>query len=231
MNSLPPSSNDAVANESIVIVDGKRHNLSSLSILSRSRRFKTEPSLYPTVSNLPRIENADQVWALPSRYLKSDIENASLAEKWTAAFSSREADSKHLTCPSDEDRNNDESRSINRKTVEVTPGHFVPLRGADETLEALSEENVINTNCVFCDVALVVHAAASMIICPDCEMIAALEGDNVVDTSSLGLGLRLETLQLSSEDDDKQLPHGSVGGGKPGTGDLKRDPDEDSLSS
>ena len=88
-----------------------------------------------------------------------------------------------------------------------------------------------NVTCIFCNVNLVVHAAASMIICPDCEMIAPLGVDNKDGEASLGLGLRRESLELSSshfEDGNGLVAENVVEELK--TCNLNRDPDEDSLS-
>lgn len=249
MNSPPQSSDDALANESIDIVDDKRRNLDNPAALS-SRRLSqrsAEPSLYPT-ADLPRIDNADHVWASSSRrQLNNDGKKkaSTEADKWSAAFSDeaetkepapseqdiREQDSNHTT--DDVEHSDDESlSSFERKMVEVTPGHCVPLRGADETLDALDKGQVTNTKCVFCDEALVVHVFASMIICPECEMIAPLEGDNDGDAGiSLGLGLRLETLKISLDGDEEELSQQDTDECKPKPGHLKQDPDEDSVSS
>lgn len=228
------AASDSVANESIVVVvDGRRRNLSNLS----SRKINLESSLYPTVEDLPTIETTDQIWASFRREKKK----VSIEEKWSAAFSSsnptagdvddasgakesEQEDSEQANNSKARDhdadkspsRTNDDSEQFaNRKMVEVTPGHFVPLRGAEETLQALDNGKVANTTCISCDTALVVHEGASMIICPDCEMIAPLLEK---EEASLGLGLRLDTLKLSEQ---------ALITGKSAVGRLKRDPDEE----
>ena len=96
----------------------------------------------------------------------------------------------------DESYSSAESQSIDRKTVELTPGEFVPLRGAEEAIQALDKGEVLTFNCVFCEACLVVHIAATMVLCPYCEMISPLEGDKskVIISRSLGLGLRETSL-------------------------------------
>lgn len=208
----------AEANENIVIsVDGKRRNLSNLSTL-RNKVKSEQPSLYPSLSDLPRIETADTVWASSARQLRADGKEAT---DTVDVNTSTEEESEGLTGLADavvkgsmgnveniiDDpySSDDDAQSIDRRMVEVTEGHFVPLRGADETLQALDDGQVTQTKCVFCGIALVVHEGASMVICPHCEMIAPLaapQGDSEHSEASLGLGLRLESLQLSSPDED-----------------------------
>lgn len=245
MNSKPPGGSfDAIANESIVIVDdGKRprphlSSLDSAMISTSTRRLsrKPEQSLYPNVSNLPAIVTADAVWAATFRRHSEDN---------TISKALPSQDQQHTRAPASDitreiaANNNDEpcssveSHSFERKTVEVTPGQFVPLRGSEETLVALDHGQVTNVTCIFCDVNLVVHAAASMIICPDCEMIAPLGVDNKDGEASLGLGLKRESLeQLSSsshfKDGNGIFAESIVEELK--TCNINRDPDEDSLS-
>jgi len=236
MNSPPPSSFDALSNESIVVSEGKRRSLSNLSpvVITTNRRRAPEPSLYPSITDLPTIRNADEVWASASRRFEEGNKRSLTTDEATAqpehdeehgsnvGRSKDEDDYDDHNYDDDDDGGGDSEESVDRKMVEVTPGHFVPLRGTKETLEAVEMGQMTNTNCVSCDVALVVHAAASLVICPDCEMIAPLErGDTDDEITSLGLGLKLEDCHLQ-EDIVDEIPI---------MGDLQRDPDEESLSS
>lgn len=245
MNSKTPAfSSDAIANESIVIVDddGKRRcpNLSILDsamFSSSTRRLsqKTEQSLYPDlsdISNLPTIVTADAVWAATSRRPSEQGSNSKALPTDQGHTQVSASDTREKSAASDDASfSSVESQpSFERKTVEVTPGQFVPLRGSEETMLALENGQVTSVTCIFCNIDLVVHAAASMIICPDCEMISPLGVD--VDKTSLGLGLRRESLELSSshfQDGGKGLFAESEE--RLQTSNLNREPDEDSLSS
>lgn len=239
MNSPVPSSFEATSNESIVITGGKRRpNLSNLdsAMLSTSTRHlsqKSEPSLYPDITNLPTIDTADSIWASTSRAGRQTINGSKASTTNTSTSKEAKGVREGSVHDTDESCTSVESVEFKRKTVEVTPGHFVPLRGADETLMALDEGQVSFVTCIFCDIALVVHAASSMFICPECEMIAPLIVDHGdAEKPSLGLGLRLDTLQLSRPDEDEgnSLVEETVME-KFKRSNLKRDPDEDSLSS
>ena len=219
MNFPPRDMSEAQANESIVGVnvdDGKRRiSLSNLSRLSSSRRLKPEPSLYPAVSDLPRIENADEVWASSSRQLDTDGKMEARTDKRSVATSSasdKGAINQDYFVNDNHDSDDISHASIesgqykDRKIVEVTPGKFYPLRGAEETMRALDYGQVVNVVCVFCGVDLVVHAAATMIICPECEMIAPLETEKETETTSLGLGLRFQQTGGHNRDPDDDAP-------------------------
>jgi hypothetical protein len=61
---------------------------------------------------------------------------------------------------------------------------------------ALGNGQVMSVTFTFSNIDLVVHASASMIICPDSEMIAPLGVDNQDAEMSLELGLRRKSLDF-----------------------------------
>jgi hypothetical protein len=196
---------EALSNASIVIVDGQRRNVSNL-VVSR-RQSAPEPSLYPAISDLPTLETTDQVFKRAQQRTSS---TGCLEEKWVAAFSSLEEDvekyreeDEKVQEDIDSFRHNDDSTLSchDRQMVELSPGFFVPLCGAAETGEAVDRGEMHAVVCFGCKTRLLVIDKASMVICPDCDMIAPLLGrEDVI----LGLGLREETFRqdvLGEEDD------------------------------
>jgi hypothetical protein len=184
-------------NEAIVIVDGQRRNVSNLVISSRQPAPEPEPSLYPVISDLPTLETTDQVFKEAQQRASS---TGSLEDKWGAAFSSlEEGDEKYqeedeqVQGGIDSSRQEDEASTVSchdRQMVEVTPGFFVPLCGAAETGQAVDRGEIQPVVCFGCNIRLLVINKASMVICPECDMISPLFGGGDV---ILGLGLREET--------------------------------------
>lgn len=186
MNAQAPSC-DALANESIVIVDGQRRNVSNLVICRR--QSVPEPSLYPAVSDLPTLETTDQAF----RRAQKRASSSRLKDKWSADLASQEDDEKDQES-TDLSPQKDERIAVshNRQMIEVTPGFWVPVCGAAETMQAVDRGDIQNVVCLCCNLRLLVIFTASMVVCPECDMISSLSG---VGDGSLGLGLREATLQ------------------------------------
>jgi hypothetical protein len=107
--------------------------------------------------------------------------------------------------------------------IEVTPGVFVPLRGSNETWQAIKTGCTISTHCVSCHAKLHVIEDAALVVCQECWMVSPvtqrlgdiqfeLDGeDNECNMTIYGVGLGIkgdEVLQWikegnsNNEDDD-----------------------------
>jgi hypothetical protein len=61
-----------------------------------------------------------------------------------------------------------------RPEIEVCPGFFMLLRGADETLQAIESGFAIDAMCFCCEQSLQCVADAELVICPDCRVCSPL---------------------------------------------------------
>jgi hypothetical protein len=58
--------------------------------------------------------------------------------------------------------------------VEVAPGEFMPLRGSDETLEAIEMGYARIVTCFACSASLACVPDCELVICPDCRVISPI---------------------------------------------------------
>jgi hypothetical protein len=58
--------------------------------------------------------------------------------------------------------------------VEVSPGEFMPLRGSDETLEAIEMGYARIVTCFACSASLACVPDCELVICPDCRVISPI---------------------------------------------------------
>jgi hypothetical protein len=85
--------------------------------------------------------------------------------------------------------------------IEVTPGVFVPLRGSNETWQAIKSGCTVSTHCVSCNAKLHVIEVAAMVVCHDCWMVSPVTqrlgdiplefdgDDNECSSTTYGIGL------------------------------------------
>lgn len=152
-------------------------------------RQKSNPvtSLYPSKEDLAATPDisVDQCFRGAIRRRRPLVD----PEMMTDSNPSMEAD------PSVEDSNSNptlpvvampSSQLYKSTTVEIMPGHFVELRGSDETWDALAIGNTQVVECTCCLITLEVIRDAIMVLCPECRMISPLDGIG----EGLGLGVR-----------------------------------------
>jgi hypothetical protein len=72
--------------------------------------------------------------------------------------------------------------------IQVAPGIQAPLRGSDETWEAIKQDFYVPGMCLSCDITLFVIQDAAYVLCPDCHCVNIMEGD-FVDRIAAGVGL------------------------------------------
>jgi hypothetical protein len=72
--------------------------------------------------------------------------------------------------------------------IQVAPGISAPLRGSEETWEAIKQDFYVPGMCLACDMTLFVIQDAAYVLCPDCHCVNAMEGD-FVDKIAAGVGL------------------------------------------
>ena len=88
-------------------------------------------------------------------------------------------------------------------SVEVSPGVYVPLRGAAETMQAIPNDYYAPTSCVSCDSTIFCIEDANYILCPNCRVVSPLEGlyeGLRKGRGGVGLGFTLHELELWQND-------------------------------
>ena len=85
------------------------------------------------------------------------------------------------------------------KTIEVSPGEFLRLRGADETWRAVQVDFYMPCECVCCLLTLFCIQDARFVLCPDCRVIGPMEGaadacEGSSGDGGVGLGFKLKDL-------------------------------------
>ena len=163
--------------------------ISSLSFHDTKPRRKSKAtiSLYPSLEELAATPDitVDQCFrgAIRRRTPLVDPEslndsNPSMEADPTVEDSNPNPTSPVVVMPS--------SQIYKSTTVEIMPGHFVELRGSDETWDALAIGNTQVVECTCCLITLEVIRDAIMVLCPECRMISPLDGIG----EGLGLGVR-----------------------------------------
>jgi len=75
--------------------------------------------------------------------------------------------------------------------IEITPGVFAVLRGAEETWQAVEEGDVIYTECICCNTPIMCISDAEYVLCPECRVVSLLDGlSGRGAVAGVGLGLR-----------------------------------------
>jgi hypothetical protein len=73
--------------------------------------------------------------------------------------------------------------------VEIAPGVFASVRGANETWAAVEEGNVEHSECICCSMRLVCIADAEYVLCPECRVVIPMSG--LFHACGVGLGMSL----------------------------------------
>lgn len=98
---------------------------------------------------------------------------------------------------SDDDDANFKQPPTKRIEIEVSPGVFLPMRGADETELAVRRGDVHQTACACCQSLLYCIKAAEYLYCPNCRIIGPVSVYTISSSDSIGgvgLGLTEEAM-------------------------------------
>lgn len=95
--------------------------------------------------------------------------------------------------------------SWKRQLITLEPGLALPLRGSEETLEALSQNLLVHVECKACDTFLHCINTAEFVLCSVCRSISKVDGTVTTageslspSQQSIGLGLTVEDI-ISSQ--------------------------------
>lgn len=84
--------------------------------------------------------------------------------------------------------------------IEIAPGVRVRLRGAHETWQCVQRDEYASTTCWGCALDLCCIADASYVLCPRCQVVSPLGGNDGGDEGEprqggVGLGFTADTLR------------------------------------
>jgi hypothetical protein len=65
-----------------------------------------------------------------------------------------------------------DTKKTSTTNVEIAPGVYKPLRGADRTLEAIRANAILPTVCIPCDLHILTLANVKYVICPQCRTVS-----------------------------------------------------------
>lgn len=72
------------------------------------------------------------------------------------------------------------STSWQRTSVEIAPGHYMDLRGAEETAQAIESGRSARVMCFYCGADLQCVSDCELVICPDCRTMSPVKKKVVV---------------------------------------------------
>jgi len=79
--------------------------------------------------------------------------------------------------------------------IEVAPGQFLNLRGAQETWQAVNDDFFLPCSCVICDQTIFCIADADYVLCPVCRVVNPVDfGTETSGSGGVGLGFTLDDL-------------------------------------
>jgi hypothetical protein len=81
-----------------------------------------------------------------------------------------------------------------QRTVEISPGVHVRLRGADETWRAIENDYYMPAQCICCESTIFCIQNADYVLCPDCRVVSRMEGLSSHGIGGVGLGFKYEDL-------------------------------------
>jgi hypothetical protein len=176
--------------QAIVVVGEIRHDVSNLCIpgymptvqreetrLGRVKSRHGALSLYPSTQNLPDIPIAELCFNKAN--IKKTLLDSAPASDHVRPHGMLDQ-SKRTPEPVDDEPDNEYERPL----FEVSPGHWVELRGCEETLSALRRNFSRDVNCFCCDRRIRVIKDAAMSLCPECRTIAPFNDNG----NGVGLG-------------------------------------------
>jgi hypothetical protein len=94
-------------------------------------------------------------------------------------------------------------------TIEISPGVYERLRGADETWEAIKDDFYMPAECICCESTIFCIQNADYVLCPECRVVSRMESLSYHGMGGVGLGFKYEDLarwQDAILRDDNECP-------------------------
>lgn len=95
-----------------------------------------------------------------------------------------------------------ESESIKQiSTIEISPGKYLPLRGAKETMYAIECGFCVTIPCTICDQALICIANCELVLCPTCRIVSPNTATMLKHTTTTTTNTTARQIMNEDEDD------------------------------
>jgi hypothetical protein len=91
-------------------------------------------------------------------------------------------------------------RPSKTKSIEISPGVYVRLRGADETWKAIANDFYMPVECICCESTIFCIQNADYVLCPDCRVVSRMDTPSSHGMGGVGLGFKYEDLARWQED-------------------------------
>ena len=103
-------------------------------------------------------------------------------------------------CPSGGERLLEKTPGV--KSIEISPGTYLRLRGAEETWKAIELDFYMPCSCCCCDLTLFCIQDADFVLCPGCRVVSPMVGNcfGGGDEGGVGLGFTMESLAKWQEE-------------------------------
>jgi hypothetical protein len=88
------------------------------------------------------------------------------------------------------------------KMIEVSPGQFLRLRGAEETWKAIHQDFFMPCGCLCCNITIFCIQDADCVLCPICKTINPMDYANGDGEGGVGLGFTMEDLKRWQDEID-----------------------------
>lgn len=94
-------------------------------------------------------------------------------------------------------------RSQSPLQLEISPGIFATVRGANETWAAVEDGNVKHSDCICCAIRLICIADAEYALCPECRVVFPLSSSSFAH--GIGLGMALDEYEALLQEGRRPL--------------------------
>jgi hypothetical protein len=93
-----------------------------------------------------------------------------------------------------------ENSRTGMKTIEVSPGEHLRLRGADETWRAVQVDFYMPCECMCCSLTIFCIQDAACVLCPECRVVSPMVGASTGSDGGVGLGFTIDDLASWQEE-------------------------------
>jgi hypothetical protein len=93
--------------------------------------------------------------------------------------------------------------------IEVSPGLFLPLRGSQETMEAVDSGRAMVVHCMACQTSLYCVPDCQLVLCPDCRILSPAEEMSSPSSAVVPCRHSMSMVHMSpdwDDDDDRSSP-------------------------
>ena len=153
---------------------------------SRLRMTKrVHKSLYPSILEIMAID-IESTW--PSFAKIDPAKVAPLTTTTPHTKTPPTCSHQHENSEQNKTRSSRQTPDFHRSVIEVTPGVFVDLVGADETMDAVRSSRTTKCGCMICEALLLCKDIVSLVLCPDCQTISPVDSVYSRGAAMVGLG-------------------------------------------